>query len=165
MINIGNLNLVLTIFSIVATSISIVATIISIVYSIRASKSAKNAKQYKEETIQLKGTFDMETLLGRFQTESKYFLEKTRKTDWYKGVDINPIISPFKEVLSSFGRLYHLARTADNLKNKVHELDSLVQTYDQAKTPQKRRANDLILEIIEILQQEIHNNTKEIIKC
>ncbi|MBQ5594181.1 MAG: hypothetical protein IIU78_00575 [Alistipes sp.] len=156
MTSIDSLNMTLTV-------VSIVVTIASIGCSIWAFISAKNAKHYKEETLQLKETFDMETLLGRFQTESKYFLDKTRKNDWYKGADINPIISPFKEVLSSFGRLYHLAKNPNNLKDKVHELNSIVETYDKAKYKQKARANELILDIIEILQHEIHNNTKAII--
>ena len=157
MITIDKLNLILTI-------ISIIATIVSIVYSFKASVSAKLAKQYKEETLHLREVLDLESLLSRFLSESKYFLDKTRNKDWYRGIDINYIISPFKDVLSSFGKLYHLIEAKDDLKNKVHTLNHLIQTYDRATTSQKTTVNSLILEIGEILQQEIHNNTNLIIE-
>lgn len=63
----------------VLTIVSIVVTIVSVVCSILASNSAKDAKQYKEETLQLRDTFDLERLLSRFQVESKYFQNNTRK--------------------------------------------------------------------------------------
>ena len=107
---------------------------------------------------------DLENLSSKFLAESKYFLDKTRSKDWYRGIDVNYIISPFKEVLSSFGKLYHLVNVEDNLKYKVHTLNDMIQTYDRAKASQKSTVNSLILEIGEILQQEIHNNTNLIIK-
>ena len=100
MITIDKLNMILT-------GISIIATGISIIYSCKASKSAKLARQYKEETLHLREVLDLENLSSKFLAESKYFLDKTRSKDWYRGIDVNYIISPFKEVLSSFGKLYH----------------------------------------------------------
>ena len=157
MITIDKLNMILT-------GISIIATGISIIYSCKASKSAKLARQYKEETLHLREVLDLENLLSKFLAESKYFLDKTRSKDWYRGIDVNYIISPFKEVLSSFGKLYHLVNAEDNLKYKVHTLDDMIQPYDRATASQKSTVNSLILEIGEILQQEIHNNTNLIIK-
>ena len=148
----------------ILTGISIIATGISIIYSCKASKSAKLARQYKEETLHLRDVLDLESLLSRFLAESKYFSDKTRNKDWYRGIDVNYIISPFKDVLSSFGKLYHLVEAKDDLKNKVHILNDLIQTYDRATVSQKTRVNLLILEIGEILQQEIHKNIKLIIK-
>ena len=157
MISVDNLNIILT-------AISILVTLVSIGFSIWSFNSAKKAEQYKEETLQLRDTFDLEGLLSRFQTESKYFLNNTRRKDWYKGIDISSIISPFKEVLSTFGRLYHLVNDANTLRNKIHELNELIENYDKANSLQKRTANKLILEVIEILQQEVHNNARKVVK-
>ena len=157
MITIDKLNMILT-------GISIIATGISIIYSCKASKSVKLARQYKEETLHLREVLDLENLSSKFLAESKYFLDKTRSKDWYRGIDVNYIISPFKEVLSSFGKLYHLVNVEDDLKYKVHTLNDMIQTYDRATASQKTTVNSLILEIGEILQQEIHNNTNLIIK-
>ena len=94
--------------NIILTSISIVVTIVSIFLSIWASSSAKKAKQYKEEVLEFRDVLNLEGLLSGFLTESKYFLDKTRDNNWYKGVDVTSIISPFKQVLFSFGNSYHL---------------------------------------------------------
>ena len=110
------------------TIVSIVVTIVSVVCSILASNSAKDAKQYKEETLQLRDTFDLERLLSRFQVESKYFQNNTRKRDWYKGIDINLVISSFSDVLSDFGNVYHLVGDSKGLKEKVHSLNEIIQT-------------------------------------
>lgn len=157
MISIDNLNIILT-------GISILVTLVSIGLSIWSFNSAKKAEQYKKETLQIRDTFDLEGLLSRFQTESKYFLNNTRRKDWYKGIDINSIISPFKEVLSVFGRLYHLVKDANTLRDKVYTLNEIVEIYDKANSHQKRTANQLIFEVIEILQQEVHNNACKIVK-
>lgn len=107
---------------------------------------------------------DLENLSSKFLAESKYFLDKTRSNDWYRGIDVNYIISPFKEVLSSFGKLYHLVNVEDDLEYKVHTSNDMIQTYDRATAIQKTTVNSLILETGEILQQETHNNTYLIIK-
>ena len=106
----------------------------------------------------------MEGLLSGFLTESKYFLDKTRDNNWYKGVDVTSIISPFKQVLFSFGNSYHLISNYTTIRNKVHELNEIVQNYDKASSFQRKRANSLIMEIADILQQELHNNKVKIIK-
>ena len=71
MMNIDNLNIILT-------GISILVTLISIGFSFWSFISAKKSEQYKEETLQLRDTFDLEGLLSRFQTESKYFLNNDK---------------------------------------------------------------------------------------
>lgn len=86
------------------TIISIIVTIISVICSISASRSAKAAKQYKEETLQLKDTFDLERILGRFQIGSKHFQNHTRKNDWYKGIDVNTVISLLQTFYQTLGK-------------------------------------------------------------
>lgn len=150
--------------NIILTSISIVVTIVSIFLSIWASSSAKKAKQYKEEVLEFRDVLNLEGLLSGFLTESKYFLDKTRDNNWYKGVDVTSIISPFKQVLFSFGNSYHLISNYTTIRDKVHELNEIVQNYDKASSFQRKRANSLIMEIADILQQELHNNKVKIIK-
>jgi hypothetical protein len=159
MISEDNLNLLLTI-------VSIIVTLISIVFSIWSFLSARKAEQYKEETLQLRDTFDLERLLGTFQSKSRTFQEMTREKSWYKGIDPNHIISPFKEVLSSFGRIYYLISEKDRetLKKKVHDLDQIVFDYDKAKYTDKKKVNVLIREITDILHNEIHSNTVKVVK-
>lgn len=148
----------------ILTVISIIVTIISIICSIAASRSAKAAKQYKEDTLRLRDTFDLERLLGRFQVGSKHFLNNTRKHDWYKGIDVNTVISPFTDILSDFGKVYHLMDDDRVLKGKVHSLNEFVQMYPTVKTNQKKEVNSLIIEITDLLQQEIYRNTNKIVK-
>ena len=56
---------------------NLISTILSLVFAAISLWQAKRAKQYKEETLQLRDTFDLENLLGRFMTESKYFQDNT----------------------------------------------------------------------------------------
>lgn len=151
-------------FNTVLTLISVVVTIVSIFFSIWAFSSAKKAKQYKEEVMEFRDVLNLEGLLNRFFIESKYFLNKTRDNNWFKGVDVTSIISPFREVLFSFGKSYHLISNYTTIKDKVHELNEMVQKYDKASSLQRKRANNLILGIADILQQELHKNKVKIIK-
>lgn len=157
MMNIDNINLIFTI-------ISIVVTIISIVFSIWAFISAKKTKQYKDDTMALKETLDLESIHGKFLIESKYFMDKTRCDSWFKGNDVNSIITPFVEVLHSFGKIYHLVKSKEDLKDKVHRLNEIVQDYDKAKKYKRKECRQLVLEITETLQTEIHRNYKNTIK-
>lgn len=152
-------------FNILLTIVSIIVTIVSIICSNSASSSAKAAKQYKEETLQLKDTFDLERLLGRFQIGSKHFQNHTRKKDWYKGIDVNTVISPFTDILSDFGKVYHLMEDHSLLKSKVHSLNEIVQMYSYATNAKKKETVNLIIEITDLLQQELHRNTNKIVKC
>ena len=152
MIHIDRLNIFLTIAS-------IVVTLISIGFSIWAYRSAKKAEQYKSDVLKIKDSLTIEGLLSKFQTESKYFQNNTRDKNWYRGKDINSIISPFKDVLSAFGGSYHLISEPEILRTKVRQLDSIVNTYDKATSDQKSLVNTLIMEITEILQSESHSNT------
>lgn len=101
----------------------------------------------------MRDTFDLERLLGRFQIESKHFQNNTRKSDWYKVIDINTVISPFTDILSDFGKIYHLMGDCSLLKSKVHSLNEIVQTYPSAKNAQKKEVTSLIIEITEFLHK------------
>ena len=143
--------------------VNILVTIISIIATLCSFKFAKKAKRYKEEAWQLIDTLALERLILQFQTDSDSFLEKTRRAQWHRGVDTNLIISPFKAVLSSFGRVYHLIENKEVLRDKVHTLNGIVQTYHTANTTKRKQVNKLILEITEILHEEAKGNRDKII--
>ena len=138
---------------------SIIVTVISIVFSRSSAKAAKEAKQYKKDALLVRDMFDLEGLHSRFQIGSRLFQEKTRSSQWNKGIDPNTIISPYTEVLLSFGRIYHLVKEPETLKERVHSLNKIVNSYDKRN---KEQLNDLIIEITDILQQEIVRNRNNI---
>ena len=155
--SIDNVNLMFTL-------VSIVVSIISTVSSVLSFKNAKKARQYKEGVSMLKDTMDLKNLTSNFMMESQHFLKQTRSCDWFKGIDVNTVISPFTSVLMSFGASYHLMRKSEDIKYKVHKISSQVQNYETLDFKSKRRCQDLILEVIELLQEEVQNSTKKIIK-
>lgn len=134
--------------------VNISVTIISIITTLYSFKFAKEAKQYKGEALRLRDRFELEHLIVQFHKDSNLFLEKTRATQWHRGVDPNLIISPFKAVLSSFGEVYHLISNEEELRDKVHKLNEIVQTYDTADADKRKQANALIIEITEILYKQ-----------
>lgn len=150
-------------------TINLIFTIASLVFTLITAFQAKRAKQYKEEVLHLRDAFDLENLLGKFITESKYFQDNTRDKEWYKGQGtdkINSIISPFKETLLSFGSSYHLFshENRGDVKYKVSQLNSIVNNYDRANDRDIQKTNKLILEITNILQDEVHSNKDKIVK-
>lgn len=138
------------------TCVSVVVTIISIFCSIGSYKSAKKAKQYKVETLNFKGTLDLCSLLDRFRSESQNYQNRTRKVDWYRGLDPNLVISPFNNILLSFGEYYHLMtdETAIGMKSKVHSLQMQIQNFSTFTHETQKEINMLITEITELLQKE-----------
>ena len=98
---------------------SAILTVLSFGFSYKASRSAKKAKEYKEETILIKESVDLEKLTCRFSIESTNFQNKTRKHNWNRGIDTALIISPFAEILKSFAPFYHLFKEYHYGKNHV----------------------------------------------
>ena len=162
MIDINSINISLTIISIVATFISIVLTGISIWQACRADRYAKQAKKYKEEAFFLVDVLNLDDLCSRFQVESRIFQEKTRSKQWYKGIDINTIISPYTSTIIGFGKIYHLVNNSNELKMKVNSLDSIIQRIGGGEFEQVSGVHTLILEITNILQQAIVHNKEKV---
>lgn len=156
MMNIDNVNLILTI-------VSIVVTFISIVCSISSFLSAKKARQYKKETSMLKDTMDLKSLNSYFIIESQHFLKQTRSSDWFRGIDVNTVTSPFASVLMSFSASYHLMNNGEAMKAKVHKLINQVQFYETLDFKAKKQSLNLILEITDMLQDEVQKCTKKIV--
>lgn len=141
------------------TVASIIVTIISIVCSVLSWSFAKKAKQYKEETLTFKESLDLLSLLSKFRNESQKFQDNTREIDWYKGQNANLIISPFNQVLLSFGNYYHLMKDAEEIKSKVHSLQKNIQAYSTFTSSTQKKINGLVIDITELLQKEIQNIT------
>lgn len=55
----------------------------------------------------LKDTMDLKSLNSYFIIESQHFLKQTRSSDWFRGIDVNTVTSPFASVLMSFSASYH----------------------------------------------------------
>ena len=149
--------------NIILTVVSIAATIVSIRYSILSCKSAKAAKKYKEDTLKFKETLDLRSLLNQFMLESQNYQNRTRYLNWYKGQDANLVINPFNKVLLSFGEYYHLIENANEIKEKVHSLQNVIQPYTRFTKDVQKEINNLITGITELLQEETRKRTSAII--
>ena len=149
--------------NIILTVVSIAATIVSIRYSILSCKSAKAAKKYKEDTLKFKETLDLRSLLNQFMLESQNYQNRTRDLNWYKGQDANLVINPFNKVLLSFGEYYHLIENANEIKEKVHSLQNVIQPYTRFTKVVQKDIKNLITGITELLQEETRKRTSEII--
>lgn len=131
--------------------------IVTICCAIWSFKSAKKSKQYKEEAKKVVSFFNLIKLYEEFKSKRNIFLDNTRSKDWYKGKDAQSIISPFSECLLSLAELYpHIQKEyADNLKNKVNRLHTIVQKYEISKQKEKDEARELIFDINNIFYAEI----------
>lgn len=143
--------------------VSAILTIVSFVLSCWAYLSAKKAKRYKNETIHIKDSFELDKLTIKFLSESSNFQKKTRKSNWFKGIDTTHIISPLADTLISLASVYHLFSEECELKAKVHNLYTIVQQYERSTRQQKDECNNLIFEIGGILQQQATECTKQIV--
>ena len=111
----------------------------------------------------LKDTMDLKSLNSNFMIESQHFLKQTRSSDWFRGIDVNTVTSPFTSVLMSFGASYHLMNNGESMKAKVHKLINQVQFYETLDFKAKKQCLNLILEITDMLQDEVQKCTKKII--
>lgn len=147
----------------VLTLVSILVTVISIICSVFSFKAARKAKQYKGEIIKYKELLDLRTLLDKFISESQNFQNRTRKTDWYKGQDSSLVITPFNNVLLSFGEYYHLMTNGVEMQFKVHSLQEAIQNYSAFTMNTRKTINRLITDIIELLQKDTRSMTHEML--
>ena len=118
-------------------------------------------KKYKYETQKLRDAFDLEGLFGRFIVESNIFLDNTRSGDWYRGMDVNVVLLPFREVLESFDSMSHLIGHKEIVLSKIHNIRKIINHYDMATFAERKLVNDLISDVIRFLQREIHFSVRE----
>lgn len=147
--------------SLIFIIISIVVTLVSIGCSIWAYLSAERAKKYKYETQKLRDAFDLEGLFGRFIVESNIFIDNTRSGDWYRGMDVNVVLLPFREVFDSFDSMSHLIGHKEIVLSKIHNIRKIINHYDMATFAERKLVNDLISDVIRFLQREIHFSVRE----
>lgn len=149
----------------ILTIISIITTIISILCFISSRKSAKTAKNYMQEAVLLKGTIDLKTLAYKFDYASNIFQKRTLARDWYRGLDVTHVISPFLEVLKIFSTAYgQFRQNTEGVKSKVHALYELVRQYDRASGGERKECSSLILDLSDILNQQVCNSTNLIVQ-
>lgn len=147
------------IINFIFTIVSIIATCVSIYYAYQSSKDAKDAERYRNEALLLKESMTLEEITGRFISESNHFIEATRKSDWYKGKDVNAVITPLSNTLNSFGSIYHLLSDTD-IQSKVKTLHGNIQHYYKANAVVRKETEAIIFDISTMLQQEISKGVK-----
>lgn len=111
----------------------------------------------------LKDTIDLKSLTSNYIAESQHFLKLTRSSDWFRGIDVNTVTSPFISVLMSFASSYHLMSNSEDIKVKVHKLTCQVQDYEKLDFKSKKKCQDLIFEIAKTMQEEVQKSAKKII--
>lgn len=153
--NIENINMWLTI-------VSIICTVVSIVFSVISVCNAKKAKDYKEKAQKVLYLTDIQGLIVEFENVSKDFIDKTREKQWYKGQDPNAIIQPLNNVIMKFSALYPQIDNEEELKNRVHLLSSNVVNYETVTSKRKKETNNIIYEISELLHKIKYKVKKEI---
>lgn len=145
------------------TVVSIIVTIISIRSSIWSFRSAKNAEAYKKDVQKVMQTLGLKSITESYYIESSRFQAQTRKADWFKGIDVNTIISPFSDVLAKLGAVYPILNDPQGIKTKVNVLYRHIQQYDKATESTRKDYTNLIIEITNIFQSEIHTKTYTVI--
>lgn len=86
----------------------------------------------------LKDTIDLKSLTSNFIVESQHFLKLTRSSDWFRGIDVSTVTSPFISVLMSFASSFHLMSNCEEIKFKVHKLTCQVQDYEKLDFKSKK---------------------------
>lgn len=111
----------------------------------------------------LKDTIDLKSLTSNFIVESQHFLKLTRSSDWFRGIDVSTVTSPFISVLMSFASSFHLISNSEEIKFKVHKLTCQVQDYKKLDFKSKKKCQDLIFEIAETMQEEVQKSATKIV--
>lgn len=153
--NIGNINMWLTI-------VSIICTVASIVFSIISIRNARKAKKYKEQVYGVLNTVDIIEVTNNFESVATTFISNTRAEDWYKGKDPENVMKPLITILVKLPSLYELIEESDNLKNCVKTLNNKLIGYEKADTKMRRSTNSLILKIQELLQKSVKNQLNKL---
>lgn len=153
--NIENINMWLTI-------VSIICTVASIVFSIISIRNARKAKKYKEQVYGVLNTVDIIEVTKKFESVATTFISNTRAEDWYKGKDPENVMKPLITILVKLPSLYELIEESDNLKNCVKTLNNNLIGYEKADTKMRRNTNSLILKIQELLQKAVKNQLNKL---
>lgn len=146
------------------TIISIIVTIISIIFSCISIQNAKKAKQYKDEVINLKDAIEIKGITETFKEARLKFLQETRSDDWFRGKDINMVISPMESTLAKLGAVYPLMHDSQKLKDAVKISTKHLRQFDKCTKMEKRYTYDALENIDELLQDLLHKQTTKAVK-
>lgn len=108
----------------------------------------------------LKDTIDLKSLTSNFIVESQHFLKLTRSSDWFRGIDVSTVTSPFISVLMSFASSFHLMSNCEEIKFKVHKLTCQVQDYEKLDFKSKKKCQDLILKLQKRCKKRCRNQQR-----
>lgn len=92
------------------------------------------------------------------------FLQETRLDDWFRGKDINTVISPMESTLAKLDAVYPLMHDSQKLKDAVKTTTKLLRQFDKCTKIEKRNTYDALENIGEMLQELLHNQTAKAIK-
>ena len=120
------------------TIASTVFTVISIICSIISFRNAKKARQYKDEVVVFNDTIEIKGVLETFKEVRLKFIQETRTDDWYKGKDVNPVISPLEGVLAKIAVVYPIMEDPSVLKEKVKAVSTEIVRFDNSAKSAKK---------------------------
>ncbi len=146
------------------TIISSILTAVSIVFSCISMHNAKKAKQYKDEVINLKDAIEIKGVSEIFKEARLKFLQETRMDEWYRGKDVNTVISPMESTLAKLDAVYPLMNDAQKLKDAVKTATKHLRQFDKCTKSEKRSTYDALENIGELLQDLLHKQTAEALK-
>lgn len=138
------------------TIASTISSIVSIIFAIISLKNAKRARQYKEEVVDFKNIIEIKGIAETFKEARLKFVQETRKDDWFKGKEINLVISPMEGVLANISSVYPFMEDSSELKKIVNNVsDNIVQFYNCTKG-NKKKTFAAMIEIEIILREVLH---------
>ncbi len=143
--NIENINMWLTIVSIIASLVTIWQACI--------------AKKYKNQIHNVLNAVNIIEISKKFESSATSFILNTRADDWFRGKKSEKIINPMITILV---KLSSLPELSDNLKNKIKALNNNLLEYEKADSDKKRNTNMLILDIQGILQNEVESQLNKL---
>lgn len=146
------------------TIISILLTAVSIVFSCISIHNAKKAKQYKDELISLNAAIEIKGISETFKEMRLKFLQETRLDEWFRGKDVNTVISPMESTLAKLDAVYPLMNDAQKLKDAVKTVTKHLRQFDKCTKSEKRSTYDALENIGEILPDLLHKQTANAVK-
>lgn len=147
----------LTIVSCFFTLVSIICTIISIV-------NANNAKRYKEDVVNLTKAIEIKGLTTKYKEARLAFLRETRSDNWYKGKNVNAIITPMESILSDIAPVYPLMDDSESLQSLVKTVSARIRKFDECNKDDRKDTFAYLGEIENRLHDTLYKQTEKAIK-
>lgn len=146
------------------TIISALLTLISIVCSVISIRNAKRARDNKNEVINLKNAIEVKEIAEKYKEAHLKFLQDTRGDNWYKGKNINSVVSPLEDVLATFASVYPLMNDSSDLKRLVNRVLSDISQFDKCSKEEKKNTYTFMGDIENMIQEELWNQTTKAVR-